>query len=146
MPATPLRLAAPAALGVAADGPRGDGHVAAEGDGARHCEEGADGGGVVEDEDEVGDLDADLAAEAAAGGGDGRGRGPGAVGEAGDDEARAEARRAQEAGLDDGDDGGGEDPFARLRISGGMIFSGPNWLLGSTTGGSGSWRSLLALA
>lgn len=56
-------------LGVAADGPRGDGDITAEGEGSR-LGEGLDGGGVVKDEDEVGQLEADLAAEAGAAGRD----------------------------------------------------------------------------
>jgi hypothetical protein len=94
----------PGRLGVAADGPGGDGHVPAQCEGAGLAE-GLDGAGVVEDEDEVGQLEAYLAAEAGAARGDGGGRAPAAVGEARDDEARAEARGAEEASLDDGQDG-----------------------------------------
>lgn len=90
-------------LGIAADGPGGERYVPAEGEGPG-LGECLYGGGVVEDEDEVGQLEANLATEARAAGGDGRGGGPGAVGEAGDDEAGAEAGGAEEAGFDDGED------------------------------------------
>ena len=62
--------------------------------------EGLDCAGVVEDEDEVGELEADLAAEAGAGCGDRGGGGPGTVMEAGDNEAAAETGGAEEAGFD----------------------------------------------
>lgn len=66
--------------------------------------EGLDGGRIVEDENEVGELEADLATKACAAGCDGgRGR-PGAVGQAGDDEAGTEAGGAEEAGLDNCED------------------------------------------
>ena len=67
--------------------------------------EGLNGGGVVEDEDKVCELEADLAAETTADGADGGGGGPGAVVEAGDDDAGAEAAGTEEAGFEDGDDG-----------------------------------------
>lgn len=56
-------------LGVAAHGPRCDRDITAEGEGSR-LREGLHGRGVVEDEDEVGQLEADLAAEAGAAGRD----------------------------------------------------------------------------
>jgi hypothetical protein len=49
--------------------------------------EGLDGRGVVEDEDEVGQLEANLATKTGASGSDGGGSGPGPVGKPGDDEA-----------------------------------------------------------
>ena len=99
-----LERGGPGSLGVPPDGPGGDGHVASEGERAG-LGEGLDGVGIVEDEDEVGQLEADLAAEAGTGGGDGAGRAPAAVGEAGDDQAAAETGGAEEAGLEDGEDG-----------------------------------------
>lgn len=54
-------------FGVAADGTCSERDVAAERDAAELCK-GLDGHGIVEDEDEVGQLEADLAAEAAADG------------------------------------------------------------------------------
>jgi hypothetical protein len=91
-------------FGVAANGAGGDGDIAAQGQraGLSKC---ADGRGVVEDEDEVGQLEADLAANASADGPDCRGSRPRAVSETGNDDAGAEAARADKAGLEDGEDG-----------------------------------------
>lgn len=91
-------------LGVAADGPGGQGDVAAQSEGTGLGKR-LDGLGVVEDEDKVGQLEADLAADAGTAGRDGAGGAPGAIGEPGDDEAATEAAGTDEAGLEDGDDG-----------------------------------------
>lgn len=58
-----------------------------------------------EDDHEVGDVRADLEAPAEAARGDAGGRGPGAVGEAGDDEARAGFAGEDESGFEDLEDG-----------------------------------------
>lgn len=90
-------------FGIAPHRAGGERDVAAEGQGAG-LREGPDGGGVVEDKDEVGELEAYLTTEAGASGRDGGWGGPGAVGEAGNDEAGAETSRAEEASFDDGED------------------------------------------
>lgn len=113
-------------LCVAADGPRGEGDVAAERQRAG-LRKRLYGAGVVEDEDKVGQLKANLAAKAGAGRGNGRGRAPGAFGQARDDEAAAEAAAAEEAGLEHRDDGqalgvgedrGRDDLFGAKRLAG----------------------------
>lgn len=67
--------------------------------------ESLDGGGVIEDEDEIGKLEADLAADASASGRNSTGSAPGAIGQSGNDETAAEATGSDEAGLENGDDG-----------------------------------------
>lgn len=64
-----------------------------------------DGAGVVEDEDEICKLEADLATEAGTGRRDSAWSAPCAVGQASYYEAAAKAARAEEAGLEDGDNG-----------------------------------------
>lgn len=87
--------------------------------------EGLDGAGIVEDEDEVGQLEAYLPAEAGASRGDGGGCAPASVGEARNHEAGTEASGAEEAGFDDGqdgetfgvgEDGGRDDLFGTERL------------------------------
>lgn len=91
-------------LGVATDGTSSQRHIATKGQGTGlgKC---LDGAGIVEDEDEVGKFETNLATEAGASSGDSTRGAPGAIGEACDNEATAEATRSEEAGLEDGDDG-----------------------------------------
>jgi hypothetical protein len=60
---------------------------------------------VVEDEDKVCEFEADLSTKAAADGPDGGGGGPRSVGETSDYDAGTEAGCAEEASLEDGEDG-----------------------------------------
>jgi hypothetical protein len=61
--------------------------------------------GVVEDEHKISQLEADLAADAGTTGRDGTRSAPGAIGKPSDDEAATEATGADEAGLENGEDG-----------------------------------------
>lgn len=61
--------------------------------------------GVVEDEDKISQLKADLTANAGTTGRNGSRSAPRAIGKPGDDEAATEATGADEAGLEDGEDG-----------------------------------------
>ena len=86
-----------------ADGARGGGDVAPDGDVAAHRER-AHGLLRVEHDDEVGDVRADLQAPADAARRDARRRGPRAVRQPRDDEPRARLAGEDEAGLEDGED------------------------------------------
>lgn len=116
--------------------------------------ESLDSRGIIEDKDEVGKLEANLTTESGASGCDGGRSGPGAVGEAGNDETRAETCRAEEAGFNDSEDGKSllgrtvigtytsswlfrprmgvvSLTFADSRTDGGMTLSGPKACRGS---------------
>jgi hypothetical protein len=108
-------------FGIATNGTGGDGDVSSEGDTAS-LGECTDGGGVVEDEDEISDFKANLTTKATSYSTDGGGSGPGsslsvrvsdgeqgeipaAVGQSSHNNTRPEASTAEEAGLEDGHDG-----------------------------------------
>ena len=83
---------------VAADGTGSYRHVATQRD-RPGLREGLDGAGVVQDEDEVGQLDTDLATETGASRRNGGWGTPAAVGETGDDKAGTETGGAKETGF-----------------------------------------------
>ena len=99
-----LRADAQHALGVAAEGPDGDGEVAADLEAAL-VHEGVDGGLGVEHQHKVHLRQADEEAASEAHDADGGGGAPAAVGEAAQDDAGAALRADEEAALDDAEDG-----------------------------------------
>lgn len=123
-------------LGIATHGTSGNGDVASQcqRSGLGKCSYGSS---IVQDEDEVGELETNLSTEAAANGTDGRGRRPRSIGETSDHDARAESRCAEEAGLEDSEDG------EALQCNSRQYLVSP-WPVLRRRGGGGlaAWRAL----